>query len=62
MVDLQLVLTETIKQDLSRHQVWNIDNLYTRRNMYIKREKKQHMRDKGEEKHTSSCTHNFRKR
>ena len=53
-VDLQLVLTETLKQDSSRHQVWNIDKLYTRRNMCIKIEKKQHIWDKGEEKHTSS--------
>ena len=43
MVDLQPILTKTLKQDSSRHQVWNIDKLYTRRNMYIKREKKHHM-------------------
>ena len=54
MVDLQPVLTETLKQDSSRYQVWNIDKLYTRRNMYIKIEKKQNMWDKGEEKHISS--------
>ena len=54
MVDLQPVLSETLKQDSSRHQVWNIDKLYTRRNMCIKIEKKQHMWDRGEEKHTSS--------
>ena len=54
MVYLQHVLTETFKQDSSRHQVWNIDKLYTRRNMCIKIEKKQHIWDKGEEKHTSS--------
>ena len=54
MVDLQPILTETLKQDSSRHQVWNIDKLYTRRNMCIKIEKKQHVWDKGEEKHTSS--------
>ena len=39
-VDLQLVLTETLKQDSSRHQVWNIDKLYIRKNMCIKIEKK----------------------
>ena len=54
MVDLQPVLIETLKQDSSRYQVWNIDKLYTRRNMCIKIEKKQHIWDKGEEKHTSS--------
>ena len=43
MVDLQPVLTETLEQDSSRHQVLNIDKLYTRRNMCIKIEKKQHM-------------------
>ena len=46
MIDLQPVLTKTLKQDSSRHQVWNIDKLYKRRNMCIKREKKQHMWDK----------------
>ena len=46
MIDLQLVLIETLKQDSSRHQVWNIDKLYIRRNMCIKREKKQQMWDK----------------
>ena len=54
MVDLQPVLTETVKHDSSRYQVWNIDKFYTRRNMCIKTEKKQHMWDKGEEKHTLS--------
>ena len=54
MVDLQPVLTETLKQDSSRYQVWNIDKLYTRRNICIKIENKQYMWDKGEEKHTSS--------
>ena len=49
MVDLQPILTETLKQDSSRHQVWNIGKLYTR-NVCIKKEKKQHMWDKGEEK------------
>ena len=49
IVDLQLVITETLKQDSSRYQVWNIDKLYTRRNMCIKREKKQHMWEKCEE-------------
>ena len=49
MIDLQLVLFETLKQDSSRHQVWNIDKLYTRRSTCIKIEKKQHMGDKGEE-------------
>ena len=49
MVDLQPILTKILKQDSSRHQVWNIDKLYTRRNMCIKKEKKQHMWDKGEE-------------
>ena len=39
MVDLQPVLSETLKQDSSRYQVWNIDKLYTRRNMYIKNRK-----------------------
>ena len=53
MVDLQPVLTETLKQDSSRHQLWNMDKLYKRRNMCTKRENKQHMWDKGEEKHTS---------
>ena len=53
MVDSQPVLTETIKQDSSKHQLWNIEKLYKRRNMCIKRENKQHMWDKGEEKHTS---------
>ena len=48
MVDLQLILTETLKQDSLRHHVWNIDKLYTRRNMCIKTEKKQHMWDQGE--------------
>ena len=47
-IDLQLVLSETLKQDSSRHHVWNINKLYKRRNMCIKREKKQHMWDKGE--------------
>ena len=46
MVDLQPVLTETLKQDSSRHQVWNIDKSYKRRNMSIKRENKQHMWNK----------------
>ena len=49
MRDLQPVLSETLKQDPSRHQVWNIDKLYKKRNMCLKREKKQHMWDKGEE-------------
>ena len=49
MVDLQPFLSKTLKQDSSRHQVWNIDKLYTRKNLCIKREKKQHMWDKGEE-------------
>ena len=53
MVDSQPILTETIKQDSSKHQLWNIEKLYKRRNMCIKRENKQHMWDKGEEKHTS---------
>ena len=53
MKDLQLVLVETLKQDPSKYQVWNIDKLYKLRNMCIKIEKKQHMWDKGE-KHTSS--------
>ena len=53
MKDLQLVVAGTFKQDPSRHQVWNIDKLYKIRNMCIKREKKQHMWDKGE-KHKSS--------
>ena len=51
MVDLQPVLTETLKQDSSRHQVWNIDKSYKRRNMCIKREKKSHMWDKVENTH-----------
>ena len=46
IIDLQLVLFETLKQDSLRHQVWNIYKLYTRRNMCIKRKKKQHMWDK----------------
>ena len=49
MVDLQPVLTKTLKQDSSWHQVWNKDKLYTRRNICIKIETKQHMWDKGEE-------------
>ena len=49
MVDLRPMLTETLKQDSSRHQVWNIKKLYTRRHMCIKRENKQNMWDKGEE-------------
>ena len=53
MKDLQPVLAKTLKQDQSRHEAWNIDKLYKVRNMYIKREKKQHMWDKGE-KHKSS--------
>ena len=52
MKDLQLVIAETFKQDPSRHQVWNIDKLYKIRNMFIKKEKKQHMWDKCA-KHTS---------
>ena len=43
MKDLQSVLAETLKQDPSRHQVWNIDKLYKQRNMCINREKKQHV-------------------
>ena len=46
MIGLQPVLIETLKQDSSRHQVWNVDKLYKRRNMCIKREKKLHMWDK----------------
>ena len=49
MKDLQPVLSETLKQDLLWHQVWNVDKLYKRRNMCLKIEKKQHMWDKGEE-------------
>ena len=49
MEDMQPVLFETLKQDPSRHQVWNVDKLYKRRNKCLKREKKQHMWDKGEE-------------
>ena len=48
MKDLQPVLAETLKQDSSRHQVWNSDKLYKRKDMCIKREKKQHMWDKVE--------------
>ena len=52
MRDLQPILTETLKQDPSRHQVWNVDKLYKRGNMCLKRgKKKQHMWDKGEEKY-----------
>ena len=40
MVDLQPFLSKTLKQDSSKHQVWNIDKFYTRRNMCIKIEKK----------------------
>ena len=58
MVDLQPILTETLKQDSSRHQVWNIDKLYKRRNMCIKREKKKHMWDKVENTHH----HKYRKK
>ena len=46
MVDLQPIIIETLKQESSRHQVWNIDKLYMRRNMCIKIEKKQYMWDK----------------
>ena len=53
MKDLQPILAETLKQDPSRHQVWNIDKLYKLRNMCIKREKNQHMWDNSK-KHTSS--------
>ena len=49
MIDLQPILFEKLTQDSSRHQMWNIDKLYTRKNMCIKIEKKQHMWDKGEE-------------
>ena len=49
MVDLQPIIIETLKQESSRHQVWNIDKLYMRRNMCIKIEKKQYMWDKDEE-------------
>ena len=64
IVDLQPILTETLKQDSSRHQVWNIGKLYTR-NMCIKKEKKQHMWDKGEEKnihHHISKEYNVRQK
>ena len=30
MKDLQPILAETLKQDSSRHQVWNVDKLYIR--------------------------------
>ena len=53
MKELQPILAKTLKEDPSRHQMWNIDKLYKLRNMCIKREKKQHMRDKSE-KHTLS--------
>ena len=63
MVDLQPVLTETLKQDSSRYKVWNIDKLYRRRNMCIKIEKKQHMWDKGEEiiHHLIYCNEKYNK-
>ena len=48
-----LSLAKTLKQDPSKYKVWNIDKLYKLRNMCIKREKKQHVWDKGET-HTSS--------
>ena len=53
MIDLQPFLSETLKQDSWRHQVWNIDKMYTRRNMCIKIKKGQHMWDKDKEKHIS---------
>ena len=46
---LQPVLSETLKQNPLRQQVWNVDKLYKRRDICLKREKKQHMWDKGEE-------------
>ena len=49
MRNLQPVLSETLKQNPLRQQVWNVDKLYKRRDICLKREKKQHMWDKGEE-------------
>ena len=42
MKDLQPVLVETLKQDPSRYQMWNIDKLNKLRNMSIKIGKKQY--------------------
>ena len=53
---LATCLSWNTKQDSSRHRVWNIDKLYKVRNMHIKRDKKQHIWDKGE-KHTSSSSY-----
>ena len=49
MRNLKPVLSETLKQNPLRQQVWNVDKLYKRRDICLKREKKQHMWDKGEE-------------
>ena len=47
MLDLQLVLTETLKQNSSRHHVRKIDKLYTRRNMCINERKEiKHVRQR----------------
>ena len=40
MKDLQPVLVETLKQDPSRYQMWNIYKLNKLKNMYIKIGKK----------------------
>ena len=57
---LATCLNWNTKQYPLRNRVWNIDKLYKVRNMHIKRDKKQHMWDKGE-KHTSSSSYIYQR-
>ena len=46
MVDLQPILTKTLKQDLLKHQVWNIDKLYKKKHVYKDRKETAHVRQR----------------